>query len=86
MQKFLFAILEHLPEVFGLEERFSATNAEFLHPRIREETQRALSLVHREEKVVRVGMKAKMTFVVADAMGEPVHRDGDESRLWRSGE
>lgn len=80
--KFVFAVLEHLPNVTWLEERLSAADVEFLHLSIGEETKGVFRFVEREDKIVRGGMKAKIAFVIAHAMGKPVDGDWDEPGLW----
>lgn len=80
--KLLFAVLEHLPDVHGLKKWLSAADIEFLHASISEEPECAFSFIKRENIVVRGGMKTKLAFVIADAMGKPVHGDWYESRLW----
>ena len=63
-------------------ERLSTADVEFLHPSRGEATKPEFRAAETDDIIVRGSMKAKLAFVVACAMGEPVDRNWDEWRLW----
>lgn len=74
--KLFFTELEDLPDIARLKKGFTAADVEFLHPRIDKHAKSTLGILKRENKLVRVGVEAKVAFVVATPVWKPIHRNG----------